>query len=97
MRVCLGQLLVSHIVAPCLKGLRSEPGGQNRVLSSMDTKTPDQPSLRPCRLQDIESVLELWRQADAIPSLTDNAEDLRRAINASAAYAVVAEKGGQIK
>ena len=37
-------------------------------------------SIRACRLEDRESVLELWRQADAIPGVTDTADDLRRVI-----------------
>ncbi len=37
-------------------------------------------SIRACRLEDIQSVLELWRQADATPGVTDTADDLRRAV-----------------
>jgi hypothetical protein len=32
-------------------------------------------SIRLCRLEDIEGVLELWRQSDATPSVTDTADD----------------------
>jgi ribosomal protein S18 acetylase RimI-like enzyme len=45
---------------------------------------------------EVESVLELWRQAEATPSVTDTAEDLRRAIAVSQANVLVAEIGGQI-
>jgi ribosomal protein S18 acetylase RimI-like enzyme len=48
-------------------------------------------SIRACRLQDIGAVLELWRQAEATPSVTDTAEDLRRAVLASPAVVFVAE------
>jgi ribosomal protein S18 acetylase RimI-like enzyme len=37
-------------------------------------------SIRDCREEDIEAVLKLWGQADATPSITDNAENLRRAL-----------------
>src|SRR5215472_11570628 len=36
--------------------------------------------IRGCRTNEIEQVLELWRQAEATPSVTDNADDLRRAV-----------------
>jgi ribosomal protein S18 acetylase RimI-like enzyme len=53
-------------------------------------------SIRACRLNDIESVLELWRQADATPGVTDTTHDLRRAIVESHAHILLAESGGQI-
>jgi ribosomal protein S18 acetylase RimI-like enzyme len=53
-------------------------------------------SIRACRLEDIDAVLELWRQADATPSLTDTADDLRRAVADSPAHVLVAEVGGRI-
>jgi ribosomal protein S18 acetylase RimI-like enzyme len=56
----------------------------------------DSTSIRPCRLEDIEGVLELWRQADATPSVTDNADDLRRAITDSPAHVLVAEAQARI-
>ena len=48
-------------------------------------------SIRACRLEDIERVLELWRQADATPGVTDTPDDLRRAIAESPAHVLVAE------
>jgi hypothetical protein len=53
-------------------------------------------AIRACRLEDIQSVLELWRQADATPGVTDTADDLRRAIADSPAHVLVAEVGGRI-
>ncbi len=53
-------------------------------------------SIRACRLEDIEGVLELWRQADATPSVTDTADDLRRAVADSPAHVLVAEVGGRV-
>jgi ribosomal protein S18 acetylase RimI-like enzyme len=53
-------------------------------------------SIRDCRPQEVESVLELWRQADAKPSVTDNADDLRRAVADGPANVLMAEVEGQI-
>jgi ribosomal protein S18 acetylase RimI-like enzyme len=53
-------------------------------------------SIRACRLEDIEGVLELWRQADATPGVTDTADDLRRAVADSPAHVLVAEVGGRV-
>jgi ribosomal protein S18 acetylase RimI-like enzyme len=53
-------------------------------------------SIRDCRPEEVESVLELWRQADATPGVTDNADDLRRAISQTNANVLVAEADGQL-
>jgi ribosomal protein S18 acetylase RimI-like enzyme len=53
-------------------------------------------SIRACRLEDIEGVLELWRQADAKPGVTDTADDLWRAVGESPAHVLVAEVGGHV-
>src|SRR5262245_64059088 len=53
-------------------------------------------SIRACRLEDIQSVLELWRQADATPGVTDTADDLRRAVADRPAHVLVAEVGGHV-
>jgi ribosomal protein S18 acetylase RimI-like enzyme len=47
-------------------------------------------SIRDCRMEDVQAVLELWRQA-ATPSVTDTADDLGRAIRGSTAHVLVAE------
>jgi ribosomal protein S18 acetylase RimI-like enzyme len=52
--------------------------------------------LRVCRSEDVGAVLDLWRQADATPGVTDNADDLLQAIAESQAHVLVAEAGGQI-
>lgn len=62
----------------------------------MTEKVVDHLSIRACRLEDIERVLELWRQAGATPSVTDTANDLRRAIAESPAHVLVAEVGSRI-
>lgn len=53
-------------------------------------------SIRACRLQHIESVLELWLQAEATPGVTDTADDLRRVVADSPAHVFVAEIGGHV-
>jgi ribosomal protein S18 acetylase RimI-like enzyme len=53
-------------------------------------------SIRACRLEDIQCVLQLWRQAEATPGVTDAADDLRRAVADSPAHVLVAEVGGRI-
>jgi ribosomal protein S18 acetylase RimI-like enzyme len=41
-------------------------------------------------------VLVLWRQADATPSATDTAADLRRAVAEPPAHVLVADVGGRV-
>jgi ribosomal protein S18 acetylase RimI-like enzyme len=53
-------------------------------------------TIRDCRLEEVDAVLELWQQANATPSVTDTADDLRRAITDSPAHVLVAEAEGQI-
>ena len=60
------------------------------------TETAGSLSIRACRLEDIEGVLELWRQADATPGVTDTPDDLRRAFDESPAHVLVAEVGGYV-
>src|SRR5206468_12260194 len=62
----------------------------------MSEAAMDSLSIRGCRLEDIQGVLELWRQADATPGVTDTAGDLRRAVADSPAHVLVAEVGGRI-
>jgi ribosomal protein S18 acetylase RimI-like enzyme len=52
--------------------------------------------IRECRSEEVVAVLELWQQADATPSVTDNADDLRRAVANAPANVLVAEVEGQI-
>jgi hypothetical protein len=53
-------------------------------------------SVRACRPQDVEGALDLWRQAEATPGVTDTAEDLRRAVAGGPAVVLVAEVGGRV-
>jgi len=43
-------------------------------------------TIRDCRVEEVDAVLELWRQADATASVTDTADDLRRAVADSPAH-----------
>ena len=64
--------------------------------SEATEKGADSLSIRACRVEDIDGVLELWRQADATPSVTDTADDLRRAVADSPDHVLVAEARGQV-
>jgi purine-nucleoside phosphorylase/ribosomal protein S18 acetylase RimI-like enzyme len=57
---------------------------------------PAGPRIRDCRLEDVETVLTLWKQAGAEPGVTDTADSLRRAITDSPAVVLVAEQDGQL-
>lgn len=52
--------------------------------------------IRDSRSEDVEAILELWLLAEATPSVTDNANALRRAATESQASVLVAEVEGQI-
>src|SRR3989475_3783111 len=39
-----------------------------------------QVAIRPCRVEECEAVLALWRRAGAIPSVTDTLEELTRLV-----------------
>jgi len=50
---------------------------------------------RECRSEDVGAVLQLWRQAEATPGVTDTADDLRRAVEEGPAV-LVAEVEGRL-
>ena len=52
--------------------------------------------IRDARLEDVAAILDLWRQADATPGVTDTAADLRRALTDSPAHLLVAEADGRL-
>jgi ribosomal protein S18 acetylase RimI-like enzyme len=56
----------------------------------------DEIVIRPCRPEEAQAVLVLWRQADATVSVTDTVEEIQRAVIDSPAYVLVAERKGQI-
>jgi ribosomal protein S18 acetylase RimI-like enzyme/predicted enzyme related to lactoylglutathione lyase len=52
--------------------------------------------IRNCRCDEVETVLQLWRDAEAIPSATDTADDLDRALAENNADVLVAEVDGRL-
>jgi ribosomal protein S18 acetylase RimI-like enzyme len=57
---------------------------------------PSPPTLRVGRVGDIEAVLDLWRRAEASPSSTESAEDVRGLLERDPEALLVAEAGGTI-
>ena len=53
-------------------------------------------AMRKGRPEDIERVLELWRQAEATPSATDTRESLTRLLAEPTAVLLVAEADGRV-
>jgi RimJ/RimL family protein N-acetyltransferase len=53
-------------------------------------------SIRDCHPEDVEAVLQLWRQADATPGVTDTAGNLKAVIAASRAKVLVAQAEGRL-
>jgi ribosomal protein S18 acetylase RimI-like enzyme len=64
--------------------------------AKMSEKEDGSVSIRACKIEDAEAVLELWRQGNATPSVTDTIGDLQRAVNNLAANVLVAEVDGRI-
>ena len=56
----------------------------------------DQWSIRDCSKDEAESILDLWRRAEATVSATDTIDDIRRVATADMAILLVAEQDGQI-
>ncbi len=52
--------------------------------------------IRDCRAPEAEALLELWQEAEAIPSVTDTVEDIQRAIKESSAHVLVAEADSRL-
>ena len=53
-------------------------------------------TIRPCRPDEISAVLDVWRRAEAIPSITDTPEDLARLLRHDADALLVALAGDRI-
>src|SRR6266481_2174993 len=62
----------------------------------MIDQKPKAPSIRESRLEDVPTILDFWRQAEATPSVTDTADDLRQAIASTCAKLLVAEVSGSL-
>jgi ribosomal protein S18 acetylase RimI-like enzyme len=57
---------------------------------------PSVSTLRPGRLDEIEGLLEFWRRAEASPSSTESAEDVRRLLERDPGALIVAEAEGEV-
>ena len=52
--------------------------------------------VRPARRSEIPAVLALWREADAVPSVSDDPASLARLLDTSEDALLVAEDGGRL-
>jgi ribosomal protein S18 acetylase RimI-like enzyme len=52
--------------------------------------------IRECVYEDCSAVLDLWRQAEAIPSRTDTLEELQRLVDENTGLFLVAEEAGRL-
>ena len=52
--------------------------------------------IRDCRLEDCPAVLDLWREAEAIPSRTDTLEELQRLVADRNGLFLVADVDGRL-
>jgi ribosomal protein S18 acetylase RimI-like enzyme len=55
---------------------------------------PDAFSIRPCRADECEQVLDIWRRSDALPTVTDDLVSIRRVVSEGPATLLVAEADG---
>jgi ribosomal protein S18 acetylase RimI-like enzyme len=62
----------------------------------MSEKPSREVVLRSARHDEAEALLRLWQQADATPSVTDNAAAVERMLGNTTARVVVATNGGQL-
>ncbi len=53
-------------------------------------------TIRPCRSNECETILSLWKAADATPSITDNVEELKRLVRKNSELFLVAEHDGRL-
>jgi ribosomal protein S18 acetylase RimI-like enzyme len=59
-------------------------------------KSPSTHLIRPGRVDDIEAVLGLWRRAEASPSSTESAEDVRGLLERDPEALLLAETEGEL-
>ena len=52
--------------------------------------------IREARREDCPAVLDLWREAEAIPSATDNLEELQRLVSENTGLFLVAEENARL-
>lgn len=53
-------------------------------------------TLRPARHEDIDAVLRLWREASAVPSVSDDAASLGNLLDSDSHALLIAELDGQV-
>lgn len=54
------------------------------------------PTIRPCRADECEAVLDIWRRAGSVPTVTDDVESVRRVVTEGPATLLVAEVDGAV-
>lgn len=54
------------------------------------------PLIRPCRLDECDAVLQLWRRAGSLPTVTDDVPSIRRLVADGPGTLLVAERDGAI-
>ena len=52
-------------------------------------------AIRPCTFAECATILNLWQEVGATPSMTDHIEDLRRLVQDNNALFLVAKRDGQ--
>ena len=52
--------------------------------------------IRPARLDEVDQILAVWREAEATPSATDDRDGVRRLLQTAHAMVLVAEADGRI-
>ena len=57
---------------------------------------PSAPPLRTARPDDVEALLDFWRRAEASPTSTESAEDVRGLLKRDPGALIVADSGGEI-
>ncbi len=53
-------------------------------------------TIRPCRAEERATVLALWGEAEAVPSATDNPDELARLVRENGDLFLVAEQDGRL-
>jgi len=52
--------------------------------------------IRPCRIEECEAVLQVWRRAGSVPTVTDDVVSVRRLVAEGPGTLLVAERDGAI-
>lgn len=57
---------------------------------------PPPATIRPCRLDECEAVLQVWRRAGSVPTVTDDIVSVRRLVGEGPGTLLVAEADGAV-